>query len=249
MNTISAEQKQQKRTGADEWCDYKVNLISGCAHNCVYCYAKRMAKRAGQKTDETWPTMVVREHDVKKGWRKHEGRGMMQTSSDFIPSDPSFESAMDVLEKVLKAGNKILLTTKPHEDAIKRICNEFAGYREQVQFRFTITSMDDKILSKWEPHAPSYLERRRSMEIAWLSGFETSVSIEPVLDYDAVQLLRLVKDLRPLSTGSIWVGAMNYVKNHGCLRAHQIFDAVKDSYGELGIRFKDSIRKAMGMGV
>ena len=30
---------------AIEWCDYSWNIITGCTHNCPYCYARRMAYR------------------------------------------------------------------------------------------------------------------------------------------------------------------------------------------------------------
>ena len=28
-----------------EWCDHTWNPISGCRHNCPYCYARRMTAR------------------------------------------------------------------------------------------------------------------------------------------------------------------------------------------------------------
>jgi len=32
-----------------EWCDYTLNPIVGCPHNCVYCYARNQAKRQKQR--------------------------------------------------------------------------------------------------------------------------------------------------------------------------------------------------------
>ena len=32
-----------------EWCDYSLNPIVGCPHNCVYCYARNQAKRQKQR--------------------------------------------------------------------------------------------------------------------------------------------------------------------------------------------------------
>ena len=28
-----------------EWCDHTLNPITGCRHNCEYCYARRMVAR------------------------------------------------------------------------------------------------------------------------------------------------------------------------------------------------------------
>ena len=30
-----------------EWCDYTFNPVTGCLHNCEYCYAMKIAKRFG----------------------------------------------------------------------------------------------------------------------------------------------------------------------------------------------------------
>ncbi len=30
-----------------EWCDYALNIITGCRHGCPYCYARRLADRFG----------------------------------------------------------------------------------------------------------------------------------------------------------------------------------------------------------
>jgi protein gp37 len=32
-----------------EWCDYTLNPIVGCPHNCPFCYARRQAKRQKQR--------------------------------------------------------------------------------------------------------------------------------------------------------------------------------------------------------
>ncbi|MDR0472328.1 MAG: phage Gp37/Gp68 family protein [Treponema sp.] len=31
-----------------EWCDYTWNPVTGCLHNCPYCYARKVAKRFGK---------------------------------------------------------------------------------------------------------------------------------------------------------------------------------------------------------
>ena len=34
-----------------EWCDYTWNPVTGCYHNCQYCYARRMANRFGRTSE------------------------------------------------------------------------------------------------------------------------------------------------------------------------------------------------------
>ena len=32
------------------WCDATINFVSGCLHNCEYCYARGIARRFDGKT-------------------------------------------------------------------------------------------------------------------------------------------------------------------------------------------------------
>ena len=69
-------------------------------------------------------------------------------------------------------------------NTIKKIIARFQEYQGLMQFRFTITSLNDKLLKFWEPNAPLFQERVSSLMFAFKNGFRTSVSIEPFLDYN-----------------------------------------------------------------
>ena len=222
-----------------------MNCISGCAHDCKYCYAKQLLKRGGIKTDEDWHVMVVREKDVRKAYMKREGRIMFPTSHDLVPEDPSFQPCMVVLGKLLDAGNEVLVTTKPHLEAVKYMCETFESLKAQVQFRFTITSASDKILKFWEPGAPAFEERLRSLEYAALSGYKTSVSIEPILDKTIAALDDLYSRVEPWCTESVWLGIMNHVKDGNKIDPGEVYRHFVNR--DRVVRFKDSIRQAVGL--
>lgn len=83
-----------------------VNIISGCHHNCRYCYAKKMAIRFGRKTELTWKDMKINENKVIQSYKKRKGRIMFPSSHDIVPvfKDEYFL----VLKKLLDAGNSVL---------------------------------------------------------------------------------------------------------------------------------------------
>lgn len=145
---------------------------------------------------------------------------------------------MAKFEALLEPGNDVLLTLKPHLSVVQHVCKEFTQYKEQIQFRFTITSMNEANLKQWEPGAPSFYERFKALEHAYLMGYKTSISIEPILDRDLDDLERLVKTLLPLVTESIWLGLMNHVKNRVIVDSREIHNRFKNVPL---IRFKDSI--------
>lgn len=198
----------KKISGTKEWAVHNVNCVTGCEHNCRYCYARYNAvKRFHLTTEEEWPIPKVRDHDVKKKRHKKEGTIMFPTTHDITSSvaDPCLE----VLKKLLEAGNDVLIVSKPHIEVIMLLCDALAAYKEKILFRFTIGAFDDIILAYWEPNAPTFTERLACLKYAFYHGFKTSVSIEPMLDADHV--VELYDMLEPFVTDSIWIGKMNNI--------------------------------------
>ena len=89
----------------------------------------------------------------------------------------------------------------------------FGSFKEQILFRFSIGACDDRILSYWEPNAPSYNERKQCLIYAHQAGFQTSVSVEPMLD--SANIDTLIGELLPYVTHSIWIGKMNHLGRFG----------------------------------
>ena len=194
-------------SGTKEWADSNVNIFSGCSNDCIYCYAKKMAIRFGRKTRETWKFMELNEKAFDKGYGKRKGRIMFPTSHDITFETLIF--CLLALKKMLRARNEVLITSKPDPKCILRICEELEEWKDQIQFRFTITSKDNIILKNYEPHAPLYEDRMSSLQLAYYKGFKTSVSMEPFLDKDPIPL---ILKLAPYVTETIWIGKLNYQK-------------------------------------
>jgi DNA repair photolyase len=200
--------KGPKSSGTREWAVRSVNCCSGCSHDCRYCYAREMAVRYRQLTPDQWKEERIRWNDVRKKYGRIEGTAMFPSSHDITPHN--LLACLIVLRKLLEAGNRVLIVSKPHLECIEAICRAFKEYKAQILFRFTIGAMDNQILSLWEPNAPSYEERREALKHAFLKGFETSVSAEPMLDSDHID--DLTNDLMPFVTNAIWIGLMNHLK-------------------------------------
>ena len=238
--------------GTKEWADSNVNCYSGCSNDCRYCYAKKMAIRFKRKTEENWKIMELNEKIIKKGFLKRKGRLMFPTSHDI--TNESIDNCLIILQKLFESKNNVLITTKPKLDYIKRISGKFKKYKDQMQFRFTITSLNDELLEFWEPRAPLFEERFKSLKYAYAQGFKTSVSIEPFLDKDPFVLLN---KLLPYITESIWIGKMNYInRNNSNPIEKKYYDMIREinskenlkgilieakNYDDKTLRIKDSI--------
>jgi len=200
------------RTGTREWARYNVNIQIGCKNGCRYCYARYNAvKRFKNCTAEEWLEPVIIQSNVAMPYPKRQGVGMYPSRHDITPRNLS--DSVRVLHKLLDAGNEVLLVSKPHIDCIRQICDAFRGYRKQLSLRFTIGSMDDRVLSFWEPNAPGFNERTLCLEHAFESGFQTSVSCEPFLDCVVDNIsgspFGLFTVLKPYIKDSFWIGKLN----------------------------------------
>lgn len=197
-------QSEKPAFGTKEWSDYNINVCSGCANRCAYCYSQSMAIRFGRKTQRTWEFEEINQIAVEKNYRKRDGVCMMPSSHDITPG--TVEASIVVLKKLLDVGNEVLIVTKPRYDVIVRLCEELKEYKEQILFRFTIGSVDSSVLKFWEPGAPSFEERLLALEYAYQQGFKTSISMEPTLDLFPEKVIEKVYDY---VTNDIWIGLPN----------------------------------------
>jgi len=191
--------------GTKEWAPNNENCIEGCENDCTYCYAKKNAIRFGRRTKENW-------HEMKPNARSQqpvkykEDRIMFPTTHD--PHIRHLDWWGQFLLQLLAKGNDVLIVSKPEFAAIEWICEKCNMYKHQIEFRFTIGSIDDYVLKFWEPGAPGIKERFRALTYAFDHGYKTSVSMEPLLDKDPEPLITLIQ---PWVTETIWIGTMNHM--------------------------------------
>ncbi len=253
-----------KISGTKEWSVCSVNIISGCPHRCRYCYARATALRYNRLKDpEDWGGAFhhLRDAEVRKDRKDCGGTVMFPTTHDITPE--YLEACLVVIKKILEAGNRLLIVSKPHLECIEEICDRwgvyYSDYRDQILFRFTIGARDDVILSYWEPGAPGFVERLASLRLAHERGFATSVSCEPLLEAEAVE--ELFHELEPYVTDTIWIGKMNQVRQR-CIpgtsdveiarieagqthtRIHEIYEALRH---EPKVRWKESYKAILGL--
>jgi len=200
--------KVEAGTGVGEWAGYRCNIGSGCSHGCLYCYAEKMATRFDRVSgSEEWRNEVLKDTSTV-GIKQYDAHIMFPTTHDITPAYlPAYRCH---LYNMLKAGNKILVVSKPHRESIQAICVDALPFRDQLLFRFTIGGLDEAVMSHWEPGAPLFSERFECLKLAFENGYATSVSSEPMLcgKEEAVKLYHL---LEPYVTKEIWFGKMNRI--------------------------------------
>lgn len=206
MENVSRN-KTTKKNRVQDWSSKTVNCCNGCSNGCLYCYARGEAVlRFGRLTDEQWKLGAVRERDVSRNYPKCDQTVMFPSTHDITWDN--FEACHTVLCKLVEAGNRVLVVSKPRPELVSILCDAFEDYKDRIAFRFTIGASSEDLLSFWEPGAPDFADRKESLIHAFAGGFWTSVSMEPMLDSD--NLPKLIEELRPFVNWRIWIGTMNH---------------------------------------
>jgi hypothetical protein len=185
---------------------YSYNCGIGCSHNCRYCYSADFFVQERIISNRTeWAVEIPNSRKINIHLQVDKAI-QFPSAHDITPD--YLDTYCQTLTNILEAGNRVLLVSKPHVDCIGHICREFQEYRGQMEMRFTIGSLNPELTSYWEPGAPLPEERMRALAHATEQGFQTSVSMEPMLAgrEDAIATFT---GLLPLTNGTIWIGMMN----------------------------------------
>ncbi len=246
-------------SGTKEWAKHSVNFQIGCRNNCRYCYARNRALVWHYCAAKMWTHPRIRKDEVLKNRGLFDGRVMFPTTHDIRPENLSI--ACTVLDKLLSAGNQVLLVSKPWLECMGAILEVASPYTEQITFRFSITAIRERFREYWEPRASSYRERLECLQYAHREGFSTSVSAEPCLDFSHIHLL--LQECLPFVTDTLWIGKLNKPRQRIDLETeqdrvalswiiNQQRDAVIWKAHELykdnpQIRWKESIKEVVGL--
>jgi DNA repair photolyase len=142
------EGSKRKKGRFRDWTrpEDNVNFCTGCENDCLYCYMKPMAdnRPTWKITSDTWHQMRIRQEDVDAKQKRHAGLVGFPSSHDILPSN--IDDALIVLGKLLRAGNEVLIVSKPRIECIQRICEASQFYKDKILFRFTIGAMDNNLL-------------------------------------------------------------------------------------------------------
>ena len=164
--------------------DYAVNCYTGCAHGCVYCYA-RFASRFTHP-GEPWGTYV----DVKinaveilarEAKRKKPGAVMLSSVCDaWQPAEARYGLTRQCIEILVQ--NKFEIRTLTKNALASRDLDVLAG-AENVDFGVTITSLDHQLCGIIEPMASPPEKRLELLEKAKSKGLTTYAFVGPLLPY------------------------------------------------------------------
>ncbi len=197
-------------TGTHEWSEHGFNIQRGCPSNCGYCYSAANAQRFRLRDRDDWAREELTRNAFIDRYPRRAGVIMTPTAHDITPFN--VDAFIRVTTLMLEAGNRLLIVSKPHLECVRKMVVAYQKYRAFILFRFTIGTTDSAIAAHWEPGAPQPAERLASLRLAHDSGYQTSISSEPLLG--GLDTARCVLDaVRPWTTDTVWIGLMNRIRS------------------------------------
>jgi len=179
------------------------NPVTGCLHNCIYCWARRLALTKLRNNRKYRDGFIPKIHETEFSIEFDGGivfvSDMGDLFGDFVPREWIFK----VIEHVKKFPNTmfLFLTKNP-----KRYTEFLDYFPKNIILGATIeTNRDDLYLEYKISNAPPPSLRYKAMkEVNWNLKF---ISIEPILDFDIDIFIEWIRNINP---SIVYIGYDNY---------------------------------------
>ena len=157
-----------------------VNVTSGCAHGCLYCYGRGYSQYPGEGTVLIYRDTAARIATELARKRRRPAAVYFCPSCDaFQPLDAVLEQSYRAMTAILDAGVGVEFVTK---GAIPdRFLDLFSRHRGRVSAQVGLTTLDDGLRATFEPGAAAVGERLRSISRLKGVGVHVSVRADPLI--------------------------------------------------------------------
>ena len=157
-----------------------VNLTAGCAHGCLYCYARGYSVYAGDGKVRLYVNTATKLRDELRRRRRTPRTVYFSSSSDlFQPVPEVLDLAYDVLELLVNSGTRLAFLTKG--SIPRRHMRLLTSHAPLVRAQIGLTTLNQHILKTFEPYAAPAQVRLAHAEELLAAGIPTHVRLDPIL--------------------------------------------------------------------
>ena len=195
--------------------NFTVSPYRGCAHACIYCYARPYHEFLGYSCGLDFETKIVTKHDAPDLLRRElaEERWQAQPivmsaiTDVYQPLEAKLGLTRQCLEIMAEAGQPTATMTKGalvlrDLDLWSKLAEKQAGH-----VTVTIVTLDAKLAQTLEPQAASPATRLKMIRELVAAGVPTNVNVSPIIpgltDTETPQILEAVADAG--ATSARWV--------------------------------------------
>jgi len=242
---------------------FKVDLYSGCIHDCCYCYAKHLVTMYSKwKTDPNKLNLRLLEQMFKDAFennkqgnvydlmRKRFALRAGSLTDNFQEADLEYRSGLKLLQLLDKynypciINTKGVIITKPeYLGLLKNLAK-----KQLVIVQYSLISLNEQLLKELEPGAPSPKERLNALRILADNGIPTQIRIAPYIPWVTKDYEELIKEAKKAGCKAIIVEFLRIPPkkaNEEKSTNEIIYNATKKVFGE-GIDLWERYKKEDG---
>ena len=161
--------------------EYVINPYVGCAHECLYCYARFMKRFSHHP--EPWGRFVDARINapelVPRKPGKYGSSVMLSSVTDcYQPLERKYRLTGKVLEKLLYLQPRLNILTK--SDLVTRDIELLKQFRD-LTVSFSLSTPDDAIARQVEPGAAPPSRRFDALRVLHEAGIHTVIFVSPIL--------------------------------------------------------------------
>lgn len=186
METIPAKNIVIRTKKAASWfgADYNMNIYRGCSHGCIYCDSRSDCYR-----NTSFDTIKVKEDALKiirDDLRRKVKRGVVATGAMSDPYNP-LEQELCLTRNALELINAfefgVAIATK--SSLVTRDLDILGDIKSHspVIVKMTVTTADDDLCGKLEPHVSRSSERFAALKALSGGGIYCGVLMMPILPF------------------------------------------------------------------
>lgn len=192
---------------AKEYCEYAVDIYTGCPHKCEYCYAKAKA----DKKNKDFTDISVRKNIIEAtrefliNNKEYSGKTIfLGFSSDPFPNGYDCSTTVEIIKLLKSFGCHIMFCTKG------RISTEVLDLLDNKDSVGITITCGDEMAKKFEPYSILPTERLKQLKAFYEKGIETWISIEPVLEPNFIYKMLESDDMKYITR--VKLGKLNHME-------------------------------------
>lgn len=162
---------------------YALNPYIGCAHGCIYCYARLYTR--DKRVSENWGSVVIVKYNLPRVLEREVNSkvrgvvGVGTITDPYQPIEAHYKITLKSLQVLLRAEFPVSIQTK--NPLVLRDVELLAKHRELVDVGFTITTLSYEEARFIEPNSPPPRSRVDALKKLSTIGLKTWIFYGPII--------------------------------------------------------------------
>jgi len=157
-----------------------INLTAGCAHNCLYCYARGYSQHPGENTVTVYTNTLARLQSELPRKRRRPMAVYFSPSSDvFQPVPEVLDMAYGIFDYLFKQGLGVAILTKGLIP--RRHMDLLVANAKQLHIGIGLTTLNERIWKSFEPNTAKPRERLEQAAALIAAGARHQIRLDPIL--------------------------------------------------------------------